>query len=146
MLGSWSRVDANAAYELGSGWQLYGRVENLFDEDYQQVLGYGTPGLSGSVGVRFGLWIRYMVHWVVRFRYLLAAVLLTASPAPALSDAAGQVVSLDYCADQYVVALSGQDRIAALSPDAQTLFIFSGQSRRSCPDLGAGGACLGPAA
>ncbi|MGC6472808.1 MAG: TonB-dependent receptor plug domain-containing protein [Parvibaculales bacterium] len=55
MLGSWTRVDANAAYELGSGWQLYGRVENLFDEDYQQVLGYGTPGLSGSVGVRFGL-------------------------------------------------------------------------------------------
>ncbi|MGC6512068.1 MAG: TonB-dependent receptor plug domain-containing protein [Parvibaculales bacterium] len=55
LLDSWTRIDANAAYDLESGWQLYGRVENLFDEDYQQVLGYGTPGLSAYMGVRFGL-------------------------------------------------------------------------------------------
>jgi len=50
---SWTRVDISASYDLNERAELFGRIENLFDKDYQQVLGYGTPDLSGSVGVRF---------------------------------------------------------------------------------------------
>ena len=52
MVDSWTRVDLTGRYELTEDVELYARVENLFDEDYQQILGYGTPGLSGSVGIR----------------------------------------------------------------------------------------------
>ncbi len=51
-LDNWARIDLTGSYELTEKVELYGRVENLFDEEYQQILGYGTPGLSGSVGVR----------------------------------------------------------------------------------------------
>ncbi|MEE2879317.1 MAG: TonB-dependent receptor [Pseudomonadota bacterium] len=51
-LDGWTRVDLTGRYALNERVELYGRVENLFDEDYQQILGYGTPGLSGSVGIR----------------------------------------------------------------------------------------------
>ncbi|NRA31105.1 MAG: TonB-dependent receptor, partial [Parvularculaceae bacterium] len=51
-LDGWTRVDVTARYAVNDSVELFGRVENLFDEDYQQILGYGTPGLSGSVGLR----------------------------------------------------------------------------------------------
>ncbi|WP_300380743.1 TonB-dependent siderophore receptor [Henriciella sp.] len=51
-LDGWTRVDLTGSYALSESVELYGRVENLFDEEYQQILGYGTPGLSGSVGLR----------------------------------------------------------------------------------------------
>ena len=51
-LGSWSRIDIIGAYGLSDSVELFGRIENLLDHDYQQVLGYGTPGLSGSLGLR----------------------------------------------------------------------------------------------
>ena len=35
--------------------QFYARIENVFDEEYQQVIGYGTPGLSGHVGAQWRL-------------------------------------------------------------------------------------------
>ncbi|WP_417461548.1 TonB-dependent receptor plug domain-containing protein [Kordiimonas sp.] len=49
---AWTRVDLRAAYKLNDTVELYGRVDNLLDESYQQVLGYGTPGLSVFGGVR----------------------------------------------------------------------------------------------
>lgn len=51
----WLRVDLAASYALNETIELYGRIENLFDEDYQQVSGFGTPGLSGYAGVRLTL-------------------------------------------------------------------------------------------
>jgi vitamin B12 transporter len=51
-LDEWLRVDLTGRYALSDSVELYGRIENLFDENYQQVLGYGTPGLSGSLGAR----------------------------------------------------------------------------------------------
>ena len=48
----WLRVDLAASYALNDRIELYGRIENLFDAHYQEVLGYGTPGLSGYGGVR----------------------------------------------------------------------------------------------
>lgn len=42
----------NAAYALTEAVTLTARIENLADERYQQVLGYGEPGRSGYVGIR----------------------------------------------------------------------------------------------
>lgn len=52
VVDDWIRIDLNAAYAFNDSVEFYGRIENLFDEQYQQVIGYGTPGTSGSVGVR----------------------------------------------------------------------------------------------
>lgn len=51
-LDSWTRLDLTGSYDINEKVELYGRIENLFDEDYQQILGYGTPGTSGSLGIR----------------------------------------------------------------------------------------------
>lgn len=51
-LDSWTRLDLTGGYDLNDRVELYGRIENVFDEDYQQILGYGTPGTSGSLGLR----------------------------------------------------------------------------------------------
>ncbi|MEM9938938.1 MAG: TonB-dependent receptor [Pseudomonadota bacterium] len=51
-LDSWTRVDVAGSYDLNERVELFGRIENLFDEEYQQILGYGTPDLSGYVGIR----------------------------------------------------------------------------------------------
>lgn len=48
-------VSAKAAYEFTPGWKAYVRGENLLDEDYQTVLGYGTAGLSVYGGVTMNL-------------------------------------------------------------------------------------------
>jgi vitamin B12 transporter len=50
---AWTRVDLSARYALSDRVEFYARIENLLDEHYQQTLGYGTPGLSGSVGARW---------------------------------------------------------------------------------------------
>ena len=49
---AWTRVDLTGSYDLNERVELFGRIENLLDEDYQQVLGYGTPDRSGYIGVR----------------------------------------------------------------------------------------------
>ena len=52
-LDAWTRVDVNARYELSERFEVYGRIENLSDVHYQQILGYGTPGRSGWLGARW---------------------------------------------------------------------------------------------
>ncbi len=51
-LDSWSRADINLFYKLNNYSEVYFRVENLLDKNYQQVFGYGTPDRSGLVGVK----------------------------------------------------------------------------------------------
>lgn len=48
----WTRVDLAGRWQATEEVELFARIENLLDAEYQQVLGYGTPGLSGTVGVR----------------------------------------------------------------------------------------------
>jgi len=52
VLPSWTRIDLAGHFALSESLRLYARIENLFDEQYQQVIGYGTPGLSGHIGAR----------------------------------------------------------------------------------------------
>lgn len=49
---SWTRVDLAGRYSVSDSVEMYARIENLFDEQYQQIIGFGTPGLSGHVGAR----------------------------------------------------------------------------------------------
>ena len=51
-LDSWLRADINLFYKLNNFSEVYFRVENLLDKDYQQVFGYGTPDRSGLIGVK----------------------------------------------------------------------------------------------
>lgn len=48
----YTTVDLRASYPLKTGLELFGRVENLFDKDYQTILNYGTPGRGAFVGLR----------------------------------------------------------------------------------------------
>lgn len=45
-------ANINGAYALTEQVSLTARIENLADERYQQVFGYGEPGRSGYVGIR----------------------------------------------------------------------------------------------
>lgn len=51
-LDDWVRVDLRASWSLTDKIDLFARIENLFDAKYQEVYGYGTPGLSAYAGVR----------------------------------------------------------------------------------------------
>lgn len=51
-LKSYTLVDLRASYPLNETLSLYGRIENLTDEDYQTTGGYGSPGRAAYVGVR----------------------------------------------------------------------------------------------
>jgi vitamin B12 transporter len=51
-LEAYTVVNLAAAYDLSTRVRLTGRVENLFDEDYEEVSGFGTPGVAGYLGAR----------------------------------------------------------------------------------------------
>jgi vitamin B12 transporter len=52
--GSHTILDANVQFDLGR-FTPYVRVENLTGADYEEVLGYTSPGRRAVVGVRFGI-------------------------------------------------------------------------------------------
>ncbi len=56
-------VNVAASYELSPGVQIYGRVENALNEDYQQVFGYETAGIAAYAGLRFTYEERASVAW-----------------------------------------------------------------------------------
>ena len=49
-------ANITASYRLTDFVQLFGRVENLFDEDYEDVFGYENPGVAvfGGLRITFG--------------------------------------------------------------------------------------------
>ncbi len=52
VLESYVLVDLRASFPITKGVSLYGRIENLFDEQYETILRYGTPGRAAYAGVR----------------------------------------------------------------------------------------------
>ncbi len=52
-LDDYTVVDINANFEVFNGIEIYGRVENLFDEEYEEVPTYNTSGIAGYAGVRW---------------------------------------------------------------------------------------------
>ncbi|MFO7577312.1 MAG: TonB-dependent receptor [Pelovirga sp.] len=51
-LKAYTLVNLAASYQLNENLKLFGRIDNLFDKDYEEVAGYGTAGLSAYAGVR----------------------------------------------------------------------------------------------
>jgi len=51
VLPSYAVVNLRAQYVINTSWTLRGRVENLFDRNYELVHGYNTPGLSGFLEI-----------------------------------------------------------------------------------------------
>jgi vitamin B12 transporter len=44
--------NAKVAYQLSESTEIYLRGENLLNENYQTVAGYGTPGISAFAGIK----------------------------------------------------------------------------------------------
>lgn len=51
-LKAFTLVNLNADYKVTDDVELFGRVENLFDEEYEEVFSYATPGLAAYAGLR----------------------------------------------------------------------------------------------
>ncbi len=52
LLDGYTLVGLRAAVPIGGRFELYGRIENLFDARYTVVSGYGTLGRGAHIGVR----------------------------------------------------------------------------------------------
>jgi vitamin B12 transporter len=52
-VGSYWLLTAAASYDIASGVELYGRVENLLDDHYQELYGFEAAGIAAYVGLRF---------------------------------------------------------------------------------------------
>jgi len=51
-LGDYTVVGAGFFFDVTDTAQAYLRIENLFDEDYETIGGYNTPGRSAFLGIR----------------------------------------------------------------------------------------------
>ena len=51
-LDAYALVNLSAAYRFNDSIEIYGRIENLLDEEYEDVFGYNTLGVGGVLGVR----------------------------------------------------------------------------------------------
>lgn len=54
-LGTYVLANVGATLSISRDVELFTRIENLFDREFQQVLGYGEPGLAGYAGIRVKL-------------------------------------------------------------------------------------------
>ncbi len=54
-LDSHTLVNLAGAWRLSEIFQIFGRVQNLTDEEYEEAGGYGTPGRSAYLGVKADL-------------------------------------------------------------------------------------------
>jgi len=54
-LGAYEVMSVRAAYNVTDQIQLFGRIENAWDEDYQTAAGYATRGRAAFVGARLAI-------------------------------------------------------------------------------------------
>jgi len=52
-LDSYTTLNLNASYALDKDWRIQASIENLFDEDYELVNDYTTPGRTALVQLRY---------------------------------------------------------------------------------------------
>ncbi|MCA1749981.1 MAG: TonB-dependent receptor, partial [Sphingomonadales bacterium] len=53
-LGDYVLASARIGYRVTEGVEIFARGTNLFNEEYQDVVGYATPGIAVFGGVRLG--------------------------------------------------------------------------------------------
>jgi vitamin B12 transporter len=54
-LPSYTLVNLMASYDVSPNIKFFGRVDNLFNTIYEEVYGYGTPGVSVYLGTKISL-------------------------------------------------------------------------------------------
>ncbi|MBS0469571.1 MAG: TonB-dependent receptor [Proteobacteria bacterium] len=54
-LTSNTTVNLFGSYDLSDQWQLFGRIDNLFNDRTEEVTGYGVPGTGAFAGIRAAL-------------------------------------------------------------------------------------------
>ncbi len=54
-LPSYSLLNAAVSFNFASSFQIFCRLDNIFNKEYEMVKGYGTPGFSVYGGVNFTL-------------------------------------------------------------------------------------------
>jgi len=52
-LDSYTLVNLDASYRFTPEWQLFAKLENAFDENYQLASGYNTAGRTAYLGIRY---------------------------------------------------------------------------------------------
>ncbi len=55
ILDDYVLVNMASEYALNRSFSLFGRIENLLDEDYRDVFGFDTPSIAAYAGVRVNL-------------------------------------------------------------------------------------------
>lgn len=51
-LDSYTLINLAGSYELTGGFEVFARIENLLDEQYEEVFGFRSPGIGAFGGVR----------------------------------------------------------------------------------------------
>ena len=54
-LDAFTLVGLSASYEIIDDVTLFGRAENIFDDEYQEVFGFASPGAAVYMGLRYRL-------------------------------------------------------------------------------------------
>lgn len=54
-LADYTVTDGSATYIVNDTWRIVARIENAFDEDYQEVPGFNTAGAAAYIGVKIDL-------------------------------------------------------------------------------------------
>jgi vitamin B12 transporter len=54
-MADYTVVNFAAQFDVTDWIMINGRIENIFDKDYEEVLGYATYGFSGTIGVKVNL-------------------------------------------------------------------------------------------
>ena len=52
VLSNYTIVNLAASFNINHNLQVFGRIENLFNKYYEEVLGFATPGASAYIGVK----------------------------------------------------------------------------------------------
>jgi vitamin B12 transporter len=52
VIDGYTLFDVRASYALSDSLEVFGRIENAFDEDYETSLGFGTLGRTVYGGIR----------------------------------------------------------------------------------------------
>ena len=55
IFGGYSRFDLAASYGVRDNVRVYARLNNIFDREFQEIVGYPTPGRQFVVGVQTGI-------------------------------------------------------------------------------------------
>lgn len=51
-LKAYTLLNLGADYRLNENWQIYGRIENLLNQRYQELIGFAAPGVAVYGGIR----------------------------------------------------------------------------------------------